>query len=276
MRTARSLVVLLMPAALAPCDPGSQPSPDSVDSPSIAAAVDQPGSVCAPPSQTTTILEADGAVLETWTFPSDEPAMSTALPDDSAFLSYRRAIERDGADVRRPVADPPVIRTEEEREVWRNEYFNGDLIFEDGVGTIEPISCLDALLFARQANRMSQIDQPTEFIASVLRRERAPGSPLTVVFGAGSEMFPPREVYGFEVVEDLLADGWSYWYAIHNHTVQQNGDRIALGVPGPSTSDVDLYRSLVDNLGLEFARVTNGFYTFIASADELQLFRGPP
>lgn len=265
-----------MLAALAPCDPGSQPSPDSADSPSIAAAADQPGSVCAPRSRTTTILEADGAVLETWTFPSDEPAMNTALPDDSAFLSYRRAIERDGADVRRPVADPPVIHTEEEGEVWRNEYFNDDLIFEEGVGTIEPISCLDALLFARQANRMSQIDQPTEFIASVLRRERAPGSPLMVVFGAGSEMFPPREVYGFEVVEDLLADGWSYWYAIHNHTVRQHGDRIALGVPGPSTSDVDLYRSLVDNLGLESARVTNGFYTFIASADDLQLFRGRP
>lgn len=273
MRKARPLVVLLMLTTLTSCDPGGQPSPDS---PSIDPAADQLASLCPPPSQTTTILEADGAILETWTLPSDELAVSTALPDDSALLSYRRAIERDGADVRRPVADPPVIRTEEEREVWRNEYFNNDLIFIEGVGTIEPITCLDALLFARQANRISQIDQPTEFIASVLRRERTPGSPLMVVFGAGSETFPPRKVYGFEVVEGLVADGWSYWYAIHNHTIQQHGDRIALGVPGPSTSDVDLYRSLVDNLGLEFARVTNGFYTFIATADDLQLFRGRP
>ncbi len=87
-------------------------------------------------------------------------------------------------------------------------------------------------------------------------------------------MFPPREVYGFEVVNGLLADGWSYWYAIHNHTVQKNGDLLALGVPVPSTSDVQFYGSLVEQMGLESVRVTNGFYTFTASAEELEIFRG--
>jgi hypothetical protein len=141
------------------------------------------------------------------------------------------------------------------------------------VARIDPITCLDALLFSRQASRISQIEQPTEFLASVLRREAAAGQELVVVFGAGSEMFAPREVYGFEVVDSLVAEGWSYWYAIHNHTVQKNGDLLALGVPAPSTSDVGLYRSLVEEMGLQSFRVTNGFYTFSASTDDLGAFR---
>ena len=96
---------------------------------------------------------------------------------------------------------------------------------------------------------------------------------MVVVFGAGPEMFPPREVYGFEVVDSILAEGWSYWYAIHNHTVQKNGDLLALGVPAPSTSDVGLYRSLAEEMGLQSFKVTNGFYTFSASTDELGAFR---
>jgi len=96
-----------------------------------------------------------------------------------------------------------------------------------------------------------------------------------VVFGAGSEMFVPKEVYGFDVVGDLLDDGWSLWYAMHNHTVKRNGDRLALGVPVPSTNDVELLRSLSESLGLDSVRVTNGFYTFRASVVELGRMRSP-
>lgn len=227
---------------------------------------------CKMPAQTTIILERDGAILETWALRLED-VVTDELPKDPAFLAYRAAIERDGANVLRPVADPPVVRTDAEAEVWRNEHFNNDLVFSGAVGSINPISCLDALLFARQASRISQIDQPTEFLASVLRRETSTGPDLVVVFGAGSEMFPPRDVYGFEVVARLLAEGWSYWYAIHNHTIQKNGDRLALGVPAPSTSDVSLYRSLGKEMGLDSLRVTNGFYTFSASVSELRAFR---
>ena len=52
------------------------------------------------------------------------------------------------------------------------------------------------------------------------------GTELAVVFGAGLEMFPPKSVYGFDVVEEHLADGWRWWYAIHNHTIQRNGERL--------------------------------------------------
>ena len=148
-----------------------------------------------------------------------------------------------------------------------------NLVFDEEAGRVDPISCLDALLFARQAARVSQLEQPTEFIASVLRRDTPEGTRVLVVFGAGSEMFVPRGWYGFDLVGDYLADGWKFWYTIHNHTTQKNGSRLALGVPVPSTSDVKLLRSLAAELGLDSVRVTNGFYTFRAAVEELSQFR---
>jgi hypothetical protein len=262
--------MLLLAGTLACVDAPARPPQDRS---SIASTADSPGSACTIPARITTILERDGAILETWTLRLDDVGTATELPNDPAFLAYRAAIERDGAGTLRPVADPPVARTDEEAEVWRHERFNNDLVFSGAVGSITPITCLDALLFSRQASRISQIERPTEFIASVLRREATTGPDLVVVFGAGSEMFPPKHVYGFEVVDRFLADGWSYWYAIHNHTVQRNGDRLALGVPAPSTSDVRLYRSLGKEKGLQSLRVTNGFYTFAASVHELGKLR---
>ena len=86
-------------------------------------------------------------------------------------------------------------------------------------------------------------------------------------------MFPPKEVYGFEIVRRFLAEGWSYWYSIHNHTVQKRGDSLALGIPAPSTSDVQFYRSLGKEMRLDSLRVTNGFYTFNGSINELGALR---
>jgi hypothetical protein len=264
-------VVLLMLGALA-CDQVPEQRSERFD-----AASGQGNELaleCEMPVRTRSLLERDGLILEAWELPFAEILTQTELlPDEPAFLAYRAAIEQDGANVLHPVADPLIIRTEAEAELFRNEDFNNDLIFNGVVGSIDPITCLDALLFSRQASRHSQIEQPTEFLAHVLRREAAAGPDLVVVFGAGSEMFPPREVYGFEVVDSILAEGWSYWYAIHNHTVQKNGDLLALGVPAPSASDVGLYRSLAEEMGLQSFRVTNGFYTFSASTDELGAFR---
>ena len=260
----KHLIAGLLLGALA-CGSGDSSSAGDVES------GDMPD--CSMPPDRTIVQERSGAVMETWQLALHD-VQTSALPDEPAFLDYRAAIRRDEADLLRPVADPAVIESEEMAAVHRDESFNADLVFDEGVGAIEPISCLDALLFARQASRLSQIDQPTEFVASVLRQDTEAGTNLLVVFAAGSEMFVPRGFYGFDLLPEYLDGGWSYWYVIHNHTVQKNGDQLALGPPIPSTSDVDLYRSLVQGMGLEFGRVTNGFYTFIASADELHQFRG--
>lgn len=227
---------------------------------------------CTMPPARTTVRERGGAILEVWKL-ALEDVETGALPDHQHFVEFREAIEQAGAAVRRPVANAPTIENEEVAAVWRDEYFNQDLVFNAGVGSVEPITCLDALLFARQAGRVSPLTNPTEFIASVLRRDAETGIDLVVVFGAGSEAFVPKDFYGFDVVGEFVAEGWTYWYAIHSHPVQRNGDQPALGVPVPSTSDVRLMRSLTATYGLNSVRVTNGFYTFNASVEELVQFR---
>jgi len=57
---------------------------------------------------------------------------------------------------------------------------------------------------------------------------------------------------------------------LHNHPRQPNGD---VGIPAPSTVDVQFVRSLAEEKGLQSVRVTNGFYTFSASVAELAGFR---
>ncbi len=261
----RSKHLCLLLVALFACAP--DPSPGQGEDQGLTAQRE-----CRMPTERTTVRAEDGAVLETWELALGD-VTTDALPEEPGFLEYRAAIERDGANLRRPAADPPVIDSEELAEIWRDEFFNTDLVFDGGVGSVDPITCLDALLFSRQAGRVSQVSRPTEFSASVLRRETTDGTRLLVVFGAGQAMFVPRGFYGFDVVEEHLTEGWTLWYAIHNHTTQRNGARLALGVPVPSTSDVQLLRSLHGDLGLDSVRVTNGFYTFRAAVDDLSDFR---
>ena len=165
---------------------------------------------CAIPVEPTIVLRDGGAVLLTWEFPAAAVHEQHVLPDDSAFLAYRAAVRADGADVRRPVADRDVPRTEAEAENWRKEDRNHELAQSGEVGSIDPITCLDALLFAYQNERVPQLEQPTEFLASVLRRVVDGRTELAVVFGAGREMYPPKSVYGFDVVERYRAGGWRW------------------------------------------------------------------
>jgi hypothetical protein len=216
------------------------------------------------------IREADnGAVLLKWEFEFSQELIGPELPMDEEYAAYRAIVEEAGADLKHPVNDDPAP----ESQLARDERLNWEVVRSGEVGRIDPITCIEALLFAYQNARTSQLTNPTEFLASVLRRDGAEGIRLTVLFGAGTEMFPPKTVYGFDVVEELVADGWTYWYALHNHTLQSNGETIALGSPTMSTSDVQLTRGLMRDLGLLQGRVTNGFYTFVGSPQDLSQLR---
>jgi len=228
---------------------------------------------CRLPSDPVQLREEGGAVLVVWEVPAEEVFDAPVLPADPGLLAWRAAIRADDADVLRPVADEPEPATEEEADLWEDERANGELALSGEVGAIEPISCLDALLFAYQNARVSQLERPTEFLASVLRRDGTDGPRLAVVLGAGSEMYPPKSVYGLDVVDAYRAAGWRWVYALHNHTTQRNGDRLALGTPTLSSSDVQLHRAFTAERGLETARVTNGFYTFSVSTEELGRMR---
>lgn len=225
---------------------------------------------CVLPSNPTTIFEDRGLVLKVWTFPLEEVHMRPVLPDESGLLAYRATIHAEGAEERSPALHVPPALKDGEADVWRDENFNNHLAYHEGVGSIEPMTCLDALLFAEQNARVPQLERPTEFLASVLRRRVTERDEVVVVFGAGAELFPPASVHGFEIVDEYVAAGWQYWYVLHNHTRQANG---ALGVPVPSTSDVKFARSLAAQRGLERVRVTNGFYSFDATVAEISKFR---
>jgi hypothetical protein len=220
-----------------------------------------------------TVREDGSAVLLLWTFPDDPVYSAFVLPADSTYLAYRAAIRTAGAALRNPIADEPAPSSEAEATLMRNEAVNRDLAQRGEAGIVEPIRCLDALLFALQHARVSQLTQPTEFLASVLRKEIDGVAHLTVLFGAGREMFPPKSVYGFDVAAERVAEGWEYSYVLHNHTLQRNGDRLALGAPALSTSDVQLMRSLAGDAGLRNARVTNGFFTYVVRAEHLGRLR---
>lgn len=212
-------------------------------------------------------------MLLRWEF-EDEPVFARqVLPPDSAYLEYRAAIRAEGADRPWPVSDAPTPGSDAEAELWRAENVNAEFARTGRAGAVAPITCLDALLFAHQNARASQLARPTEFLASILVLEAEGERHVAVVFGASQEMYPPKSVYGFDLVHDYVARGWRYAYALHNHTIQRNGDRLALGTPALSTSDVQLTRSLVETSGLESARVTNGFYTYAVMSRDLGRLR---
>lgn len=263
--------VALIAMQLSCSDRPSSKSRDAEAAPQARSAISEPVDAnCVLPSAPVTQLEDNGVVLRVWSFTLEDVHSRPVLPDASGLLAYRQAVRARGADVRHPVLNVPDQQTPAEAEMWRDEQYNNDLAYSGAVGSIDPISCLDALLFAEQDSRISQLVRPSEFLASVLRRRVADVVEVVVVFGAGEGMFPPKSAYGLDVVDEYLAQGWSYWYVLHNHPLQATGD---LGIPVPSTVDVQFVRSLAEDKGLASVRVTNGFYTFDATVNQLAQFR---
>jgi hypothetical protein len=267
--------ILLLAAACAPAgDPPPAPvGPESNSSAAVEHRIEAGSERCRLSANPDTLHVENGAVLLRWDVPDDPVYYEPILPADSAFLAYRAAVRADGADVRWPIADAPTPRSDAEADLWRDERFNADLARSGEAGKVGRITCLESLLFALQNRRVPQLAEPTEFLASVLRREREQADSLVVLFGAGEALFPPKSVYGFDVVEKLVKRGWRWSFALHNHTIQRKDDHIALGTPALSTSDVQLSRNLAADLGLEAARVTNGFFTYRVSADQFGRLR---
>lgn len=257
-------------AATASAPAASTPAPATA--PSGAATSEPVDARCALPATPVVVRQDGGSVLQYWELEDKGPWFEPVLPDDAAYLRYRAVIREAGADVAHPVADEPEPGDAQQRELMRREKLNAELAYSGRAGRIRPIQCLEALLFAYQNNRYSQIDHPTEFLASIVRKDVDGRPVLRVFFSASDTMFPPKSYYGFDEVEKHLAEGWRDWVMMHNHTVQSNQGRVALGAPTLSASDVHLVRNLARDRGLEQARVTNGFYTIEVPASDFGLF----
>jgi hypothetical protein len=222
---------------------------------------------CVLPADPEVVKQDGNAVLLRWEMPADDFWFARGVPDDAKYLAYRRTIREAGADLERPIADDPVAKTDEEREMWKRERENAELTFASG--RVRRINCLDAALFAYQHARYDQLAQPTEFVATVLRRQAM----IRVYFGAGDMMFPPKTVYGLDESRADVAKGWQLAVHLHNHTIQKRAGKHALGTPSPSTADVGLLRGVAEDPGLETVWVTNGMFTGEVPAGELARYR---
>jgi hypothetical protein len=221
--------------------------------------------VCSLPAEGPAVVRRDGAAtLWVWNIEADPMLFEPGFPDDPGLVTFRRAVG--GDDVAPPAPESPATSDAAEAELWRRERRNAELVYGGRVGEVRPIHCLESILFAHQHRRFSQIDQPTELIASILRR----GDQVRIYLGAGDQMFPPKSVYGFDLVEADLAGGWQLEAILHNHTVHRDGDAVVLGTPSPSTSDVQLMRALVESLGVRRVLVTNGVHTADVPAEALE------
>ena len=98
---------------------------------------------------------------------------------------------------------------------------------------------------------------------------------LRVYFSASNTLFPPKEVYGFVEATEAVANGWEYIAALHNHTLQQAGDSLRLGVTAPSSNDVQLLRNVARESGLQSVWVTNGMHTIEIPVTDLGKYLGP-
>src|SRR5438445_11818738 len=149
---------------------------------------------CVLPRASAVVLEDRGVVLWVWRVPWKDAYARPALPNDAGLLAYRATIREEGAEERYPALSVPTGTTGPNADVWRDESFNNDLAYRGVVGAIGPITCLDALLFAQENARVPQLERPTELLASVLRKGSDAQEELVVVFGPGTELFPPETV----------------------------------------------------------------------------------
>ena len=208
------------------------------------------------------LVQEGAAILQRWDLPLDGPWRTETLPDDAGYRTYRAAIRDAGAELARPIADPPVASTGEEREMWRREDVNAEL----AAPYIRPVHCLEAALFAYQHARYDQLGQPTEFVSVIVRDDTT----LRVYFGASDQMFPPKRVYGIDEARRDVAAGWRYVAHLHNHTIRKRAGKHALGTPAPSGPDVHLLGGIE---GLAAVWVTNGVYTADIPGRELARFQ---
>lgn len=154
-------------------------------------------------------------------------------------------------------------------------------------GEVGPATCLEWLLFERQATRLPvpMLLRPTELSAYVLR-----GHGKIHVYMSGDDRVGGR-LRG-EVTERVTADvaaGYAPVAHLHNHPFMFDrtpGDRTyatedtradIAGALAPSLTDVQVYRSMRAHFGLRGAWVTNGLDTArYTAADFDRLSAWPP
>jgi hypothetical protein len=223
---------------------------------------------CRWPVAPVVLRQAADTLEQSWTYEAGqlpERVTLSRLPALSSFLDTVRT--RVGAlDARALLQRQVAYYASRPDSDSQGEAANGRIVIGGSAGTLRPIDCLEALLVDYQAARFPMASHPTEFHAVVMERDDAGHRLVRVYFAASSAPWPPKSNLLFERAAADHAAGWRAVAHLHNHPFEfASGGDIA-GANAPSLTDVQFWRHLRDSLGIESARVTNGFATFEAPA----------
>lgn len=226
------------------------------------------GSACRWPVAPEVLRQAADTVYQSWTFEAGQmpgPVTPSELPALSAFLDTVRT--RVGAlDAHALLSRQIAHYASRPDSASQGEAANGRLVLTGAVGTLRPIDCLEALLVEYQAARFPMASHPTEFQAVVMERSDGGTRRVRVYFAGSGAPWPPRANLLLEHVAADRREGWRAVAHLHNHPFLFASEGDIAGANAPSLTDVQFWRHLRDALGLEGARVTNGFATFHAPA----------
>jgi hypothetical protein len=162
---------------------------------------------------------------------------------------------------------------------WRGEAANATLVLDGRVGTITPVSCIEAMLWKWQAARYPMLEHPTEFGAFVVRGHGRVRVYLSSADLVGQKI---RDTITKRVQADASA-GFRLVTHIHNHPFlfdRKVGDRMwtleatkadVAGALAPSMTDVQFYRNVRKGLGLQEAWIMNGLNTSRFHAGEFDV-----
>lgn len=229
---------------------------------------------CRWPVAPVVLRQAADTVYQSWTYEAGqmpERVTLSSLPGLAAFLDTVRT--RVGAlDARAILRRQVAYYASRPDSDSQGEAANGRIVLGGSAGTLRPANCLEALLVEAQAARFPMAGHPTEFHAIVMEREDAGRRWVRVYFAGSGAPWPPKANLLVERVDVDRRDGWRAVAHLHNHPFLFASGDIA-GANAPSLTDVQFWRFLRDEHGIESARVTNGFATFEAPAASFDRLR---
>jgi hypothetical protein len=220
-----------------------------------------------------TVLLEEGAPTEkgsrlllAWEVNNDAAFWSDVVPELPSLAGFRGAIAAAGLD-----ADPRALLRRSLAAGAKDdpERRNLELVLEEGERWLGPISCLEALFFSYQAERMDMATSPTEFTVFLLRS--ADGTRLKIYYYTVNQAGIGNTRALTEAMAGDLAAGWRLWVNLHNHNFFLSKPDVG-GWPAPGLSDMRLFLGLRDERGLEAIWVTNGFSTARIPAADFDRF----
>jgi hypothetical protein len=201
--------------------------------------------------------------LAVWDIPNDPALWTSQKPSSDALDTFldevgRRVGDTSPATLLTRAAAPPTSPREIELNQW---------LLQNLERLVVPMRCFDAILLARQAERLDMISSPTEVLAFVLRSEDH--RRLKVIEYTVNQPGIGRVGPIMDEVDKAIAAGWRPWSAFHNHNFFFEDGAWRGGSVAPSAPDAELMSHLHSERGLEQAWITNGLSTSIAPLNGL-------